>query len=156
MCQTLYVFTGKPKRHFFFYYLLLAQPNSKHFISRLGSAFTTPVDTSHLREVWAKELSVTVSDELWEVLLCTPKDKDSLISVCVEEPRVLCMCLCCTAHSLFLSIFVWTGHSQKQDVCQTSWWLYSNAVGLLYIVVRQLYISATSGICSAVLKLSVA
>lgn len=49
-----------------FYDTFLLQPNSRHLISRFVTAFEMPVSTSHLRDIWSKELGVPLSEELWE------------------------------------------------------------------------------------------
>ena len=58
-------FSAKPC-NFDFYDTLLSQPNSKHLISHLIASFEAPVSTNHLREAWAEDLGVPLSEQLWE------------------------------------------------------------------------------------------
>ena len=57
-------FPNRP-HNYNFYETLLLKPNSKHLISHFITAFETPANTSHLKEAWAKELGVPLSEELW-------------------------------------------------------------------------------------------
>ena len=50
---------------------ITTEPNSKCLVSKFVNIFTSSVDTSHLREVWARELGVPIADELWEESLAS-------------------------------------------------------------------------------------
>ncbi len=57
-------FVSKPKTNTFDE-CIVSNPTSRHLISRFVNVFPMSVNTNHLKEAWAKDFGVDLSDEIW-------------------------------------------------------------------------------------------